>query len=71
MRALVTGGTGFIGRQVVRQLLVGNHRVLIFSRGDVNTGMFGDRSVEVVSGDASANPHRCVERNGGPYLIGR
>jgi len=51
MRALVTGGTGFIGRQVVRRLLDDNHHVRIFSRGNVNADMFGDRSVEVASGD--------------------
>jgi nucleoside-diphosphate-sugar epimerase len=51
MRALVTGGTGFIGRQVVRKLLDDNHRVRIFSRGNANADMFADRSVEVASGD--------------------
>ena len=51
MRALVTGGTGFIGRQVVNRLLDDNHRVCVFSRGSVNEDMFGNRSVEVASGD--------------------
>ena len=51
MRALVTGGTGFIGRQVVRKLLDENHHVRIFSRGSVNADIFGNRSVEVASGD--------------------
>jgi nucleoside-diphosphate-sugar epimerase len=51
MRALVTGGTGFIGRQVVRRLLDDNHHVRIFSRGDVNADLFRDKSVEVASGD--------------------
>jgi len=51
MRALVTGGTGFIGRQVVRKLLDDNHQVRIFSRGRVNADVFGGRSVEVASGD--------------------
>lgn len=51
MRTLVTGGTGFIGSQVVRKLLDNNHQVRIFSRGKVNADLFGDRSVDVVSGD--------------------
>ena len=51
MRALVTGGTGFIGRQVVRKLLDDNQHVRLFSRGNVNADMFGDSSVEVASGD--------------------
>jgi len=51
MRALVTGGTGFIGRQVVRKLLDDNHHVRIFSRGSVNADIFGGRSLEVASGD--------------------
>jgi UDP-glucose 4-epimerase len=51
MRALVTGGTGFIGRQVVSRLLDDNNHVRIFSRGNVNPDMFGGRAVEVASGD--------------------
>ena len=51
MRALVTGGTGFIGSQVVRKLLDDNHHIRIFSRGVVNADIFEGRSVEVASGD--------------------
>ena len=51
MRVLVTGGTGFIGRQVVRRLLDKSHHVRLFSRGYVKADMFGDRKVEVASGD--------------------
>ena len=56
MRVLVTGGTGFIGRRVVSRLLDDNHHVRIFSRGNVNAGMFGERSVEVASGDLADAP---------------
>jgi len=56
MRVLVTGGTGFIGRQVVRRLLDDNHHVRIFSRGNVNADAFGGRSVEVASGDLANAP---------------
>jgi nucleoside-diphosphate-sugar epimerase len=51
MRALVTGGTGFIGRQVVRRLLEDNHNVRIFSRGAVDADIFGGRPVEASLGD--------------------
>ena len=51
MRVLVTGGTGFIGREVVRRLLDESHDVRLFSRGKVKADMFGDRKVEVASGD--------------------
>ena len=46
MRALVTGGTGFIGSQVVRKLLDDNHHIRIFSRGVVNADIFEGRSVD-------------------------
>jgi nucleoside-diphosphate-sugar epimerase len=56
MRALVTGGTGFIGRQVVRRLLDDNHQVRVFSRGNINADVFGARSVEVALGDLANAP---------------
>ena len=33
MNALVLGGTRFIGRQLVEELLSAGHRVTIFNRG--------------------------------------
>src|SRR5262245_33619125 len=62
---LVTGATGFIGRQVVARLLLAGRRVMILARRRAGlTGaqrvaeMFGEisrRSLEVVEGDL-ANP---------------
>ena len=34
MRVLIIGGTGFIGPQVVRNLVSGAHEVTIFHRGE-------------------------------------
>ena len=33
MRIAITGGTGFVGRNVARQLLAGGHEVVLISRG--------------------------------------
>ncbi len=50
MRALVTGGTGFIGSEVVRQLLDAGDSVRIFSRRrDIPAPLTGN--VEVAQGD--------------------
>ena len=32
MRLLITGGTGFIGRQLIKQLLKDQHQVIVLSR---------------------------------------
>ena len=48
MNALVLGGTRFIGRQLVEELLSAGHRVTIFNRGQLDT--FDDR-VERLVGD--------------------
>ena len=50
MRALVTGGSGFIGSEVVRQLLAAGHDVRIFSRRKNSAAQFGGK-VEVVLGN--------------------
>ncbi len=68
MRALVTGGTGFIGSQVVRKLLDDNHHVRIFSRGVVNADIFGGRSVEVASGDL-ANARSLIDALDGMEVL--
>ncbi|MDH4232924.1 MAG: NAD(P)-dependent oxidoreductase [Nitrospirota bacterium] len=52
MRVLVTGGTGFIGSEVVRQLLDAGHAVRIFSRRKDVSALFTG-NVEVAQGDLS------------------
>jgi len=49
MRALVLGGTGFIGPPMVEYLLARGHTVTIFNRGQTNTELFPD--VENLIGD--------------------
>ncbi len=55
MRALVTGGAGFIGRQVVRRLCDDGHDVVVLDR--VATGV--DPRAELVHGDL-ADPAVCA-----------
>lgn len=51
MKALVTGGTGFIGSHVVDQLLEAGHHVRIFSRGHETPERLRDRDIDVFHGD--------------------
>lgn len=39
MKVLVIGGTGFIGSQVVRQLIKMGHQVTVFNRGETKTDL--------------------------------
>lgn len=56
MRALVTGGTGFIGRGVVDLLLEGNHTVRLFSRRTSIPQRWGKGDIEVFEGDLEDLP---------------
>ncbi|MDX1554809.1 MAG: NAD-dependent epimerase/dehydratase family protein [Xanthomonadales bacterium] len=49
MRALVLGGTGFIGPPMVEYLLARGHKVTLFNRGQTQTDLFPD--VEKLTGD--------------------
>jgi nucleoside-diphosphate-sugar epimerase len=51
MKALVTGGTGFVGGQVVERLLSDGHTVRIFSRRPQVPERLQGRNVEMVRGD--------------------
>ena len=51
LRALVLGGTGFIGPPMVEYLLARGHTVTIFNRGQTNNDLFP--SVEKLVGDRS------------------
>lgn len=62
MNVLVTGGTGFVGREVIRQLLPTGHRVRLLVRhpqAQNQAGVSGRDSVDLVAGavtDASSMP---------------
>ncbi len=51
MRALVTGGTGFVGGALVRQLLRRGHQVRVLARKTSNTGALRELGVEIAVGD--------------------
>jgi nucleoside-diphosphate-sugar epimerase len=51
MKALVTGGTGFVGRYVVDALLAEGHRVSVFSRRGELPDALRDAGAECVQGD--------------------
>jgi nucleoside-diphosphate-sugar epimerase len=52
MNILITGGTGFIGRHLVNQLVQGSHRILLISRDKKAAGLWPNlNNIEVVPGD--------------------
>src|SRR5215510_12904769 len=40
MKALVIGGTGFVGRHLVEVLMDGGHQITLFNRGQTNPGIY-------------------------------
>jgi nucleoside-diphosphate-sugar epimerase len=51
MKALVTGGTGFIGSRVVEQLIEGGHLVRVLSRRQTSVERWKSDRVEIIRGD--------------------
>lgn len=49
--AFVTGGTGFLGYELIHQLLAGGHRVLALSRNGKLPGDLPRENLEIVQGD--------------------
>ena len=49
--AFVTGGTGFLGYELIRQLLEGGHRVVALSRNGTLPGNLPKENVEIAVGD--------------------
>lgn len=67
MKAIVTGGTGFIGSKVVHELLKENHSVRILSRSKSITASFRD-NVDVSVGDLE-RPQSLIEALDGMDLL--
>ncbi len=51
MKALVTGGTGFIGSKVVGLLAENGHTVRLFGRKDKLPAQFAGKDVSLFPGD--------------------
>jgi nucleoside-diphosphate-sugar epimerase len=51
MRVFVTGGSGFIGKRLVRKLLGEGHEVVCLSRSGETSALLADMGAEVLSGD--------------------
>jgi nucleoside-diphosphate-sugar epimerase len=54
MKALVTGGTGFIGSRVVERLVEGGHPVRVLSRRQTSAERWKGGHVEIIRGDLEA-----------------
>lgn len=51
MRVLVTGGTGFVGKEIVKQLHGGGHKVRLFVRPGKRTANLSQLGAEITEGD--------------------
>ena len=65
MRVLVTGGSGFVGRHVVRELVARHHDVTVVVRNAQAASAFAwSGAVRLVAADVHADSERVVERCG-------
>jgi dihydroflavonol-4-reductase len=71
MRALVTGGTGFVGSQVVRALVEDGVEVRVLARPGSDRRALADLPVEVVTGDLAEPPSLAAPLRGveTPYHV--
>lgn len=51
MRIFITGGTGFIGRQVVSMLTARGHKLLLLSRKSIKTNPNSTKNISLLKGD--------------------
>jgi nucleoside-diphosphate-sugar epimerase len=58
MKALVIGGTGFLGHYIVEELLAWSHQVAVMSRSPAKAARLLPSSVEVVEGDVNTLDHQ-------------
>lgn len=61
MKILVIGGTRFVGRYLVEDLLRRGHQLTLFHRGETNPGLFPE--VDRVLGDRRTDLHRIGDRS--------
>ena len=60
MKALVLGGTVFLGRHIVDALVAGGHEVTLFNRGQSNPGLFPQ--LETILGDRTKDLSPLADR---------
>ena len=51
MKAIVTGGTGFIGSYLIEKLIQKNYQVICFSKDKMNSEELKTLGVEIIIGD--------------------
>lgn len=61
MKILLIGGTRFVGRYLVEDLLRRGHELTLFHRGETNPGLFPE--VDRVLGDRRSDLHRVGDRS--------
>jgi NADH dehydrogenase len=70
MNVLVTGGTGFVGREILRELVASGHRVRILSRGTWKSPGQSDNTVPGNVLDAASLPQAFAGVDAVIHLVG-